>query len=154
MTTALDVAKRVAKSLGRGYPRAAITHRRDPFTGFPCVDGLAAAHGCTAEAEYRKGASATVNHAEQTKVAAAAASALVGEAAVNTDMTPGTGAEDFGLMLEACPGNFMFIGGGNGPDGTSPNLHTPHFNFNDDIIPLGVAYWVSVVEQEMGSPRG
>lgn len=114
------------------------------------ANGLAAAHGCTADAEYRRGASATVNHAEQTTVAAAAAAALVGECAVTTEMTPSTGAEDFGLMLEACPGNFMFIGGGAGPDGKSPNLHTPHFDFNDEIIPLGVAYWVSVVDQEMG----
>ena len=116
--------------------------------------GLAAAHGCTAEVEYRRGMPATVNHGEQTKVAAAAAAALVGEAMVNTDMPPVTGSEDFSLMLEACPGNFMFIGGGNGPDGTSPNLHTPHYDFNDDIIPLGVAYWAGVVEQEMGSARG
>jgi hippurate hydrolase len=57
-------------------------------------------------------------------------------------------------MLEARPGAFMFIGGGSGPDGTSPNLHTPHFDFNDAIIPLGVAYWASVVEQELGGPRG
>jgi len=112
--------------------------------------GLAAAHGCTADVEYRRGMPATVNHGEQTKVAATAAASLVGGASVNTDMPPVTGSEDFSLMLEACPGNFMFIGGGNGPDGTSPNLHTPHFDFNDDIIPLGVAYWVSVVDQEMG----
>jgi len=116
--------------------------------------GLAAAHGCTAEVEYRRGVPATVNHRDQTAVAAAAAATLVGQAAVNTEMAPVTGGEDFSLMLEACPGNFMFIGGGNGPDGTSANLHTPHFDFNDDIIPLGVAYWVSVVEQEMGSPAG
>jgi hippurate hydrolase len=65
-----------------------------------------------------------------------------------------TGAEDFSLMLEARPGNFMFIGGGTGPDGTSPNLHTPHFDFNDEIIPLGVAYWVGLVEHELGLQKG
>jgi hippurate hydrolase len=115
--------------------------------------GLAAAHGCTAEVEYRRGVPAMVNHAEQTEVARAAAAALVGEAAVQGH-APATGAEDFALMLQARPGAFMFIGGGAGPDGTSPNLHTPHFDFNDAIIPLGVAYWVSVVEQELGSLRG
>ena len=53
-------------------------------------------------------------------------------------------------MLEARPGAFMFLGGGAGPNGTSPEVHTPLYDFNDAIIPLGVAYWVSVVEQEMG----
>jgi amidohydrolase len=115
---------------------------------------LAAAHGCTAEVEYRRGAPALVNHAEQTAVAAATAVALVGEGAVNPNAAPVTGAEDFALMLQARPGAFMFIGSGKGPDGTSPNLHTPHFDFNDEIIPLGAAYWVSVVAQELGGPRG
>jgi amidohydrolase len=111
--------------------------------------GLAGAYGVTADVTYRRGVPATVNHPEQTDVAAAAARALVGDAAVNTNNALVTGAEDFALMLEQRPGAFMFIGGGNGPDGTSANLHTPHFNFNDDIIPLGVAYWVSVVDQEL-----
>ncbi len=39
------------------------------------------------------------------------------------------------------------------PDGTSPYLHTPNYDFNDDIIPLGVAWWVSVVDRELGSAR-
>ncbi|MBY0335985.1 MAG: amidohydrolase [Acetobacteraceae bacterium] len=113
--------------------------------------GLAATYGCTAEAVYRRGVPATVNHAEQTEVARAAAGAL---GAPVVEHAPVTGAEDFALMLEQRPGAFMFIGGGTGPDGTSPNLHTPHFDFNDEIIPAGVAYWVSVVEQELGMGRG
>jgi hippurate hydrolase len=28
-------------------------------------------------------------------------------------------------------------------------LHTPKFDFNDDIIPLGGAYWVRLVQQEL-----
>jgi hippurate hydrolase len=113
---------------------------------------LAAMHGCTAEASYKRGVPALVNHAAQTELIAGVAAGLVGEQAVNTAMAPVTGGEDFALMLEARPGAFMFIGGGNGPDGTSANLHTPHFDFNDDIIPLGVGWWVGVVEQELGRP--
>lgn len=114
--------------------------------------GLAAMHGCTVEVEYTRGVPALFNHREQTETALAAARALVGETAVDANNALVTGAEDFALMLEARPGAFMFIGSGAGPDGTSPNLHTPRFDFNDAIIPLGVAYWVSLVEQELGSP--
>jgi amidohydrolase len=114
------------------------------------AQGLALSHGCAAEVTYTRGVPALVNHREQTAVAVAAARALVGEGAVDPDTLPVTGAEDFALMLQARPGAFMFIGGGAGPDGTSANLHTPHFDFNDEIIPLGVAYWVSVVKQELG----
>jgi len=112
--------------------------------------GLAASHGCTAEAVYRRGVPALVNHEEQTEVARAAARGLVGGSAV-TVIPPVTGAEDFALMLEARPGAFMFLGAGTGSDGTSPEVHTPLYDFNDQIIPLGVAYWVGLVEQEMGS---
>jgi hippurate hydrolase len=44
----------------------------------------------------------------------------------------------------------MFLGAGTGPEGRSPEVHTPLYDFNDDIIPLGVAYWVGVVDQELG----
>jgi hippurate hydrolase len=113
------------------------------------ANGLAASYGCTAEVTYRRGVPALVNHEEQTEVARAAARHLVGDGGVAV-IPPITGAEDFALMLEARPGAFMFLGGGAGPDGTSPEVHTPHYDFNDAIIPLGVASWVSVVEQEMG----
>jgi len=115
--------------------------------------GLAAMHGTTAAVAYRRGVPATVNHLEQTDVAVAVAEGLVGAGAVNRNTPPVTGGEDFALMLEACPGSFMFIGGGSGPDGTSPNLHTPQFDFNDAITPLGVAFWVGLVEQELGLQR-
>jgi hippurate hydrolase len=113
--------------------------------------GLAAAHGATAEVMYRRGVPALVNHEAETGLAAGAAAELVGDGAVGSH-APVTGAEDFALMLEARPGAFMFIGGGSGPDGTSPNLHTPHFDFNDDIIPLGVAWWATVVDKELNRP--
>ena len=58
------------------------------------------------------------------------------------------GAEDFSVMLEARPGAFMFIGNGRGA-----GLHTPRFDFNDRIIPLGIAYWAGLVEQELGARR-
>lgn len=87
------------------------------------------------------------------KVALAAAGALVAPDAVDPNHPPVMGAEDFSVMLEARPGAFMFIGGGTGPGGRSAGLHTPHFDFNDAIIPLGIAYWAGLVEQELGSGR-
>ncbi len=117
------------------------------------AQALAAMHGATAEYQYKRGVPATVNHPEQTGIARQAAGALVGAAAVG-EHAPITGAEDFSLMLEARPGAFMFIGGGEGPEGRSANLHTPQFDFNDAIIPLGVGYWASIVDQELGAPAG
>ena len=83
-------------------------------------------------------------------MAAAAAAALPG-AEVDDDAPPVTGGEDFAFMLRARPGAFMLIGNGSHGEPGGAALHTPHYDFNDMIIPLGVAYWLSLVRQELGS---
>jgi hippurate hydrolase len=110
----------------------------------------AAANGCTAKVELRWGTLPLVNHSEHTEIAAAAATAVVGPGQVATEAPPITAGEDFCYMLEAKPGAFIFIGNGVSESGRTPQVHTPHYDFNDDIIPLGVAYWVSLVKQELG----
>ena len=113
--------------------------------------GLAALHGATVEFSINWGSVPLVNHPEQTRSAAAAAADLVGPGAVETDAAPVTGGEDFSFMLAAKPGAFIFIGNGTGPDGVAHGLHTPKFDFNDAILPLGAAYWVRLVERELGA---
>jgi hypothetical protein len=71
---------------------------------------------------------------------------VVGADKVDTDMAPVMGGEDFAFMLEGRPGAFIFTGNGEG----SANLHSPHYDFNDDIIPLGTSYWVELVETRLG----
>jgi hippurate hydrolase len=112
---------------------------------------LAAAHGCTAEVDYDRRYPPLVNHAEQTEVSVAAAAALVGPENVIGAAQPVTGSEDFAFMLQARPGGFVLIGNGMAADGTFHNVHTPHYDFNDDILTLGAAYWVSLVRHELGT---
>ena len=113
------------------------------------AESFAASHGATAEATIRWGVPATVNHDEQTEVAIAAAGAVAGPENVEPNMTPSTGGEDFAEMLEARPGAIIFIGNGVNADGSYHAVHTPHYDFNDEIIPLGVRYWVGLVQQEL-----
>jgi len=110
----------------------------------------AQAWGCEAEAYYHRGTSPLVNAAEQVRVAVAAASTAVGPEHVNGQMLRGTGGEDFAEMMLVCPGAFMRIGNGVAADGSFAGLHTPLYDFNDEIIPAGVRYWVGLVEQELG----
>jgi amidohydrolase len=111
----------------------------------------AAAWGCQAEASYKRGPSALVNRPEQTEAALAAAATVVGADHVNGTLCPTTGGEDFAEMMQVRPGAFMRIGNGVEPDGSFNAPHTPGYNFNDAIIPDGVAYWVSLVQQELGA---
>ncbi len=54
------------------------------------------------------------------------------------------GGEDFAYMLQARPGAYIFLG-----NGDSTELHSDTYDFNDDIIPVGVSYWAKIVETAM-----
>ena len=139
-----------------GTCRSYLPHVRDAIERRmnELAHSIAAAYGCTAELDYRRLGEALIDRPEQTAISLAAATAIVGPDKVNSALPPTTGGEDFAEMMQVRPGAFMRIGNGFNPDGTFHAPHTPKYDFNDDIIPLGVAYWVSVVEEELGPKRG
>jgi metal-dependent amidase/aminoacylase/carboxypeptidase family protein len=55
------------------------------------------------------------------------------------------GAEDFSYMLNASQGAYIWIGNGEGQGGCM--LHNSHYDFNDDILPLGASYWIRLVQK-------
>ena len=118
------------------------------------ASSLATAHGCTAEVTYRHDYPALVNTPDETALAARAASALAGPAMVDTDFPPITAGEDFAYMLQARPGAFILVGNGVSEDGSFHHVHTPHYDFNDALIPIGAAYWVSLVAHALGDAGG
>ncbi|HVS14160.1 MAG TPA: M20 aminoacylase family protein [Thermoanaerobaculia bacterium] len=105
-------------------------------------EAICAAHGARFELRYRRTYPATVNTEDEVQRAAAAASE-VGHR-VDAEMRPIMGSEDFSFMLRERPG--AFIGIGNGP---SAALHTPRYDFNDEILALGARYWARLVEREL-----
>ena len=111
------------------------------------VAGIAATFEMTATVRYERRYPATVNDAAETKHALAAATAVVGAANVDTDPTPNMGSEDFAFMLQATPGCYVWLGAGRGAD--SPNVHNPHYDFNDDALAVGASYWVTLTEQQL-----
>lgn len=86
----------------------------------------------------------TFNTAAETAIALQAATAVVGIDHIDTQPTPSMGSEDFAFMLQQKPGCYVWIG--NGSSENSCLLHNPHYDFNDDILGIGAAYWVKLVE--------
>ena len=111
------------------------------------AEGVAAAHGATAHVTYERRYPPTVNDAAETERAIAAAAAVVGDHNVDRDPRPSMGAEDFAFMLQERPGCYAWIGNGGGSDGL--NLHNPHYDFNDAILPIGASYWATLAEKEL-----
>ena len=114
------------------------------------ASGLAAVQGCSSDVIYRRGYPSLSNAPEQTIIAAEAAVDIVGADRVETEIPMSTGSEDFAYMLERKAGAFMRIGNGVEPGGGFNGLHTPHYDFNDEILSLGATYWVSLVHRELG----
>jgi amidohydrolase len=115
------------------------------------ADTIAAAYGCSAAARVTWVTTPLVNAPDQVDIVASAARSVLGPENVSTDMAPITGGEDFALMLEATPGALVFLGNGTAPDGTVHNVHTPHYDFNDDAIATGVAFWLRLVRQQLST---
>jgi hippurate hydrolase len=69
------------------------------------------------------------------------------------EFEPTMGAEDFAFFLEKMPGCYVVIGNGVGDHraaghGLGPCvLHGPHYDFNDEIIPIGGSFWVRLAER-------
>ena len=101
----------------------------------------AASYGATADVDYGWGHPVLVNDAAQTAFAREVAEELVGPG--NTgEVELVTGSEDFAYMLEKVPGCFVRLGNGN-----SPMVHTSRFDFNDDNLTVGAAYWTRLTER-------
>lgn len=101
----------------------------------------AAARGCAAEIAYQRIFIPTINDAEVTRHAAAAAARL---GATDPSTAPIGASEDFARLLSHVPGNFMFIG-----NGDSAVLHHAAYDFDDRALAHGAAYWVTLAEARL-----
>jgi amidohydrolase len=106
------------------------------------VEGHAMAYGVKARVDYDWGYPATINHEDETEIAAEAAREVVGPEAVDARANREMGSEDFSYMLEARPGAYLFLGTGPGA-----GLHHPAFDFNDDVAPVGASFFARLVER-------
>ena len=105
------------------------------------TNGIAETFGATASIHYRNGYPVSINAAAQTAFAAEVARSVSGSERVEDNADGIMFGEDFAYMLQARPGAYILLG--NGP---SSDLHTDTYDFNDEIIPIGVSYWAKLVE--------
>ena len=103
---------------------------------------IAAAMGAVADVDYHRGYPVTVNDDQATVWAADVAREISG--AVNMDMQPMMGGEDFSYMLNERPGAYIWVG-----NGDTAMVHHPAYNFNDDAIPAGSSWYAGMVEARM-----
>ncbi|MGZ8203229.1 MAG: M20 aminoacylase family protein [Burkholderiales bacterium] len=104
----------------------------------------AASYGASAEVDYGWGHPVLVNSERETELAREVATEVSGAQNVQ-EIGRITGSEDFAYMLEQRPGCLLRIGNGTGAD--IPLLHTARYDFNDENLTVGAAYWVRLAER-------
>lgn len=100
--------------------------------------GLVSALGATAEVLIDVGYPSVNNQEALTKNCRQLAEALIGKADVEeTELR--MGAEDFGHYTQEVPGCFYRLGVRNEQEGITHNVHTPHFNIDENALETGMA---------------
>jgi amidohydrolase len=111
------------------------------------ADGIAATFGVTAQVHYERRYPPTINDAAETDLTAGIAREIAGNDMVSLDKDPMMGAEDFAFMRNELLCAHMMIC--NGPRDGGCMLHNPHYDFNDEVLPLGASYWAKLVETRL-----
>ncbi len=106
------------------------------------VEHHATGYGARAEIEYVPGYPVLVNHQWETEFAQEVAKELLGNENVVENLPPISGSEDFAYFLQQKPGCFLRLG-----NGDSAVLHNPAYNFNDESLIFGAAFWTRLVER-------
>lgn len=111
------------------------------------VMSTAEALGCAVEIDYRRRYPATVNDANAARFIEGVLAPMAPALTLEPNIMPSMAAEDFSFMLEHCPGSYIWLGAER--PGENPGLHSPRFDFNDAVIPLGVALWAAIAREHL-----
>ena len=110
--------------------------------------GICDSHGVSCDVKYETTCPMTFNKPEQAVSATNAAITLLGNDKCNGDIDPRPFSEDFSIMSENIPGCFVLMG--NGIEGSHGKpLHSPNYDFNDELLVTGSSYWVELAEQQL-----
>ena len=110
------------------------------------AEGIAAAHGASADVDLEPGYPVTINDDAFTAFVQETARELIGEVRVVELKAPIMGAEDFSYVLQQVPGAMAFLGAraaGEDP-ATAPQNHSNLVVFDEAALPVGVALYAAV----------
>ncbi|PTL92991.1 amidohydrolase [Halomonas litopenaei] len=110
------------------------------------IEATAMFHDLEASVDYQSRYPATFNTPSCAHHCAEVLDSLPDIRRVHRDLPPSMASEDFAFMLQQRPGAYIWLG--NGVD--SASLHNPHYDFNDELSPIGVAYWTALVRSLLG----
>ena len=108
--------------------------------------GTAEMYGISVDYEFERRIPPVVNDGDATARALKAAQAVFGKK-TRTAFPPSTAGDDFAFFGLEAPGCYVWLGNGPAVDGALH--HNTAYDFNDAAIGPGVAFWSTLVEQEL-----
>jgi amidohydrolase len=112
------------------------------------VDGACRAMRVEPQLQVDRGFPVLVNDPECAAAVHGAAAAVVGEGRVSADGLPLAAAEDFAYFARQVPGAYFFLGAGR-PGEQTPGCHHPDFDFDDDLLGIGVRVFAELVARRL-----
>ncbi len=97
-------------------------------------------HRADVTVEIRGGYPPVVNTEREAEIARVSAADVVGQRGVVVQEYPSMGSEDFGFLLQRIPGCYVRLGT-RGPDDVYVPLHSPRFDIDEDVLPIGARYF-------------
>jgi len=103
--------------------------------------GICSAHGASCRIEYERSYPVLAN----TEAALDEVKSVLENLGIPfMETPPHMTSEDFAYYLEKIPGCFMFIGGRNDSKGLTEMIHTPGFDFDEDLLHKGAAVYLAL----------
>lgn len=103
--------------------------------------GICAAHRATCDYTYSRTYDAVINDPAVAADLQRLSDALFG-AGAGRPMPPIMPGEDFSAFAQCAPAGFVLVGGGNAAKGITAAHHDPHFDIDEDILPIGARLFV------------
>jgi hippurate hydrolase len=98
-------------------------------------------YGVKVDVDHSEISPVVMNTAEGIRMAATAADQVLGAENVDTNSQPFMNSEDFAFMMDKRPGAYVLF-----DNGDRPTAHQSTFDFNDEIITEGAAYFARLVQ--------
>ena len=108
------------------------------------VEGISDAHEITGEVSFETEFVETINSSDQTETVIAIAEEL--GLSLDRNCEPMSFSEDFAHFANFVPGCFFLLGNGQTGRVSSP-LHSSSYDFNDELLPIGIKIWSRLVRK-------
>ncbi len=110
------------------------------------AEGVATAHRVSVNVDFSTEFIETINAEGPTEAVMRAARSAGLD--IISDRQPMSFSEDFAQFAAAVPGCFLLLGNGEVGEHGQP-LHSNDYDFNDDVLPIGVAFWTELVRDRL-----